>query len=84
MQGEVYRYIRQLQLDFSIALAVAEQQDRSKVETGEPTELQRLAALLEEMRQDVRDAQERIKDARYDRDLIDVFETRISGKVQTV
>lgn len=79
----MYRYIRQLQLDFSIALALAEKQDRSTVETEEPTELQRLAALLEDMKDDVRDAQERIKDARYDRDLIDVFDKCISRKVQT-
>lgn len=79
----MYRYLRQLQLDFSIALAVAEKQDKSTVETDEPTELQRLAALLEDMKDDVKNAQERIKDARYDRDLIDVFEGCISHKVKT-
>ncbi len=68
------RHIEKLLLDFRLALAAAEQRDRLNIETDKPSELQRLASLLEEMRGEVRDAQERTKDARYDRDLINTFE----------
>ncbi len=67
------RHIEQLRLDFSLALALAEQRDRLNVETDKPSELQRLASLVEDMRTQVREAKERVKDARDNRDLINAF-----------
>jgi predicted DNA-binding protein (UPF0278 family) len=83
IQGEVYdRHIEQLRRDFNLALALAEQRDRLNVETDKAIELQRLASLVEEMRKEIRDAQERIKDTKYDRDLINAFENRTGWKFQ--
>ncbi len=83
IQGEVYdRHIEQLRRDFNLALALAEQRDRLNVETDKAVELQRLASLVEEMRKEIRDAQERIKDTKYDRDLINAFENRTGWKFQ--
>lgn len=84
-QGEVYdRHIEQLRRDFNLALALAEQRDRLNVETDKAVELQRLASLVEEMRKEIRDAQERIKDSKCDRDLINAFENRSGWKFQLV
>jgi hypothetical protein len=69
------RHIEQLRLDFNLAVAVAEERDRLNVGTDNPRELQRLASLVEDMRASLREAQERVKDASYDRDLINAFET---------
>ncbi len=83
IQGEVYdRHIEQLRRDFNLALALAEQRDRLNVETDKAIELQRLASLVEDMRKEIRDAQERIKDTKYDRDLINAFENRTGWKFQ--
>lgn len=68
------RHIEQLRLDFSLALAVAEQRDRLNVQSDKLSELQGLASLVEEMRKEVRDAKERVKNAKNDRDLINAFE----------
>ncbi len=75
------RHIEQLRLDFSLALALAEQRDRLNLQTDRLTELQRLASLVEEMRNELRNAQERIKDARYNRDLIIAFEKCVPAYV---
>ncbi len=76
------RHIEQLRRDFNLALALAEQRDRLNVETDKAIELQRLASLVEDMRKEIRDAQERIKDTKYDRDLINAFENRTGWKFQ--
>jgi uncharacterized protein YigA (DUF484 family) len=85
IKGQVYdRHIEQLRRDFSLALAIAEQRDKLNLETDKLTELQRLASLLEQMRKDVTDAQERVRDARDNRDLINAFESNKRWKIQTV
>ncbi|MEW6493883.1 MAG: hypothetical protein AB1589_15440 [Cyanobacteriota bacterium] len=78
------RHIDQLRRDFSLALALAEQRDRLNADTDKLSELQRLASLVEDMRGEIRGAQERIKEARYDRDLINAFEKGIGQKVKIV
>jgi hypothetical protein len=83
-QGQVYdRHIEKLRLDFSLALALAEQRDRLNVGTDQSAELQRLASLVEDMRTQIKDAKERVKDAKDNRDLLGAFENYNRWDIQT-
>lgn len=85
LKGQVYdRHIEQLRRDFSLALAIAEQRDKFSVETDKLSDLQCLASLLEQMRKEVTDAKERVRDARDNRDLINAFESNKRWKIQTI
>jgi uncharacterized protein YigA (DUF484 family) len=85
IQGQVYdRHLEQLRRDFSLSLALAEQRDRWNADTDESTELQRLASLVEDMSQQIKDAKERVKDTKNNRDLIKAFENHIRWEIRTV
>lgn len=85
IQGQVYdRHLEQLRLDFSLALALAEQRDRWNADTDESTELQRLASLVEDMSKQIKDAKDRVKDAKNNRDLIKAFENHNRWEIRTV